>query len=662
MKLTLKNGEIALPKDFAFQIQQNHPFFSQEGSKSVPATLPASSDNMKILGNPADINRSKRFVRQYEASLQLGSYFRRCRMVVDSGHTLDGIDMSLALDESEAYAELQDKKLRDILSDASFSVARTSVWSVFTSSTRRDAVFFPVAVDVDGSGSSASVGVLNKINESENGFVSAARSISHGDGTISVPDGYGLTCFLRLPELINRIFNTCGYSVHTNVFTSDPDLKDLVLLNNCADAMNSWTYNGTTWRVRYSDILPDITVGELITWLHDKFGAFVTVSEKRVDIRLFRDACNSTPDADLTAYMDGDARPTVSYPEPKTLIISVDTGLEGAAPAAESLEKLHSSYRYMNEVETSADINGNGLFFVKRLGKYYYRNTNWSAATLIGTNAYAYKRTTDVKEAEEIKPADVFPPMVYHTGQGIHMPYVGDSIRRNIDSDDTDREASQSLMVCYAQFNGTLGRWSGSPYMYDEDGGYYVGSNRGLFPEQLYASFWKEYHRMLIDGAPEVHCTLNLPAEVLFSMDIWTPKLFHGMKVLIKSMEYTLSDFRKITAELTLQTIPSYTDAISIPEPPSFEQALGWQRAVDDDESDLPTAYPTDYEVVEWDGLTNYSASDAPSWTPSYLGQTTMARQRWFRYEETYQANPTGHYGIHYYTEYFVAVYSGGNN
>ena len=55
MKLTLEQGEIALPEDFAFQIESNHPFFSDEGTASVPVTLPASPENLDLLGHPESI-------------------------------------------------------------------------------------------------------------------------------------------------------------------------------------------------------------------------------------------------------------------------------------------------------------------------------------------------------------------------------------------------------------------------------------------------------------------------------------------------------------------------------------------------------------------------------------------------------------------------------
>lgn len=664
MKLVLRNGEIALPKDFSFQMQHSHPFYSSAGSRSVPATLPASKENLSLIGDVTDINRSNRFLRQHAALLYCGSYFRSCRMVVDSGHSLDGIDMSLALDESEAYAEIQDKRLKDLLADEKFSIARADPWYLYhssdTPSVRRRCLVFPVAVDVDGEGSQASVGVINCPNSGKTDFVHAARQISHGSGTVSVPEGYGLTCFPRLPELISLVFQKCGYTVTntSNVFLSDPKLKQLVLLNGCADALLSSYVSYTDWKVRYADIIPDITVGDLISWLRDKFGAFVTVSGKKIFIRLLRDIIASAPDMDFTPFLDGSTRPTVSYPEQKTLEIALDTGLEGAAPAAESLEDLRSSYQTLNVVNGLSDITGTGLFFVKLLGKYYYRNSGWATPSLLGSNAFLYRRTTDVKSKEELKTDDVFAPMIYHTSLGMYMPYVGDSVRRYVDIDDKEKEASQPLMVCNVHWNASLGRWSATPYSYDEAGSAASPAAGELTPEGLYADYWSSYHRQIIDGAPEIRCTFLMPVEKLFSMDFWTPKLFHGMKVLVKSLDYVLSDRKVVAAEAVLQTVPVYDDAVEIPEVPPFGTNTAWVRAYDDDESDLPSGGTLDYDVTATDGLTDYTSADAPDWNPSFVGQRAKERSRYFDWAETDRGYRTGRYGTHYYTEYFKAVFA----
>lgn len=651
MKLNTTRGEILLPKDFAFQIQQNHPFFSDEGSASVPATLPSCTDNNKTLGHPADINRNKRFGKHFEALLQSGSIVKRCRLVVSSGHKLDGFDASIALDESEAYAELQKKPLRELVDTMEYTPLRYSPWDIYTSSARRAVVIFPVACDVTGNGTQAVVQQLNKVNSSENDFIYAARTIPHGEGQVSVPEGYGLTCFLRLPELINSLFTQCGYTVAYNVFSQNAQLNNLVLLNQCADAMLSGTFATRDWSVPYRDIVPDITMGEFITWLHDKFGVFITVENRSVKILSYEFTCSTAADIDLTPYLDGSEKPTVSYPDPKALVLEVDTSLEGAAPAADSLEALHASHPLCATVMDTSAATGSGMWLVAPMGKYYFRNKDWGTLSMLGSNAFPYKRTTEVTEEEAYKSADIFAPMVKTDAK--FMPYIGDTIRRNQEIDDNDKDATQSLMVCYALYHN--GHWCGSQTGYYDDGTA-SASIIGLDPEALRERYWKAYEEQLINGAPEISCKFIMPVSLLMDMSKWTPKIFHGMKVFIKSLDYTLSDYPTTEVEAVLQTVPDYEDKVEIPEI-VFGSRLKWVRAVDDDQSDLPSGWATDYDYISGDGLTDYRPADAPTQKPTTVGQVAKRRERYFTYEETNYGYPTGHYGTHYYYEYFVAVY-----
>ena len=77
MKLTIGTGELSLPEDFTFEIESNHPFFSDEGTASVPVTIPASPENLKLLGYPEDPHSPRRHVREQMAHLTAGTFRRR---------------------------------------------------------------------------------------------------------------------------------------------------------------------------------------------------------------------------------------------------------------------------------------------------------------------------------------------------------------------------------------------------------------------------------------------------------------------------------------------------------------------------------------------------------------------------------------------------------
>ena len=647
MILQVTGGEIRLPSDFRFQIKQNHPFYSDEGSSSVPVTVPATAANLALLGSPTDINRARRFNRQHRAILQSGTYFKPCRVIVESGHVLDGIDVALAMDESEAYARIQDTGLRELLANETFKPIM-SVQALWEDSARRDAVIFPVAVDADES-------VVQLINEpdSQMELKTAARNVTMGGEQVSVPAGYGITVFLRLPELIGRIFTLCGYQIAVNEFLTSPQLKDIVLLNNCADALLDTQYTQYGWQVRYRDIVPDVTVGEFITWLKDKFGAFVSVQDNSVSIRLFQSVAAVAADMDLSAYADGADRPKLSYPEPRALVLTTDTGIDSARPVAATLEALRATYSSCSEAGTLEGALGSGLFHVLALGKYYYSRTNVTEHDMIGSDAFEYRRSCGISEVDERKPEDAYVPMILHTTSGLHMPYIGESLRRNMDTGDKDKDSEQKILCCFAVWNSTGGRWGGSTYGYDDQAAAAASGLYPLTPEGLAGKFWKRYEQLIMDGAPEIEVKMILPLDTLLNIKLWTPKLFRGMRVLIKSLEYEISDRSAINATAVLQTLPEYDDAVTAGAI-DFSTSLSWRiDIVPADE--IRDGDGWSYEVIKSDDLSDYTAADAPSYPPTRAGETALSRERWFRYQELYLDRPTA-VRTHYYTERFIAA------
>ena len=43
MKLIVDQGELSLPSDFSFDVEKNSAFFSEDGSTTIPATIPATT-------------------------------------------------------------------------------------------------------------------------------------------------------------------------------------------------------------------------------------------------------------------------------------------------------------------------------------------------------------------------------------------------------------------------------------------------------------------------------------------------------------------------------------------------------------------------------------------------------------------------------------------
>lgn len=675
MKLYLEKGELALPEGFSFEITHNNPFFSTEGSASAPVTLPPVPLNFEILSHPEDTHRLNRVIKNYDVQLQAGLFFSKCKLVVDGASRKGGISASLALKESVMYAELQDRKLPELFA-GQFENASASRWDIYH--TDRTDIFgdpdpiaakicyFPVACDqrTVGTGNSERV-VVSIINEpGTSDFNTASRSWVINGGSVTMPQYYGLAPFMYLWALIEDAFKLCGYKVIRNVFKTSSPLKDIVVLHNTIDSEVSrggMALSGSN--IRYEQIVPDITMGDLIGWLRDKFGAIVAAENGEVTITLFNDTVGKAYDLDLSSFIREDVQ--VTHPDPKRLEIEMETGIDSAAPAAEDLESLIANYRTRAFVNKVADITGTGLFYVEPLGKYYFKKTSDAAPVMVGTDAFRYARNVKDIEAEVLKTDDTFVPMIEYNGR--IMPYIGSSVRRWIErAGDCDEGFSQPLMICYALEHSRLGdnaHYCGSTNCFNEDG-FDEQGYPSLTPEELFSTYWERYQKLIVNACPELSCSLDIPIDVLLSIDITTPKRLNGDLVLIKELRFTLGDNGVSSCEATFLQIAEYQDAVQLPDIRINNPSLHWKLV--NTRSIFAYGNTKDgISIDETDGLTDYTMSDAPAALPDRAGVVAKRRTRWLRYTKytSYRKflswGSSSYRSVHNYEEYFISTFNG---
>ena len=654
MILNITKGDILLPDDFRFEVTSNHPFFSDEGTASTPATLPPAASNLELLDHPENGHRTRRLVKKMPAVLSHGTYSKRCQLVIDSAGKDAGISCSLALQESEMYASCQDRNLRDIFAGKMYSWANYFN-NADRKSTDKHFAIIPVAADVNDNDIPTTI--LNKEDNSGN-LIYASRRILVNGKSATVPKGYGIAPFIYLWYAIKEIFSHLGYTVSENVFETDTRLNDILLLHNCADVL---VHNEASWNSLYyshwyiSDILPNITVGDFVTWLHDKFGAFVTVKDLDVRIRLFQSVSGAVADADLTPWVRSDE--TFSYPEPRMIDYGCENEIYSAEPAAETLEDLRKSYPVMAPASSYSLISGTGLFYVKPRGKYYLVPEAGADIERVGSDNYRYTRFLEGIEKEEISPADLFVPMIEYNN--IILPYVGDTVVRFSNLDNKDAEADIKIMItrCYHRSDGAA---YGSNYPCEETGAdLATGAKHKLDSTTIAETYWPLWRDLLLNGAPEISCTLAIPLHALSTLDLWTPKILSGKKVLIKSLHYTLSSSGVSVCDATLQLLPQYDDAVEI-QPIEFNQVFDWVRREKGKSIYSRTDY-SEWKIIGNDGLPDYTDASKPSYSAKYLGEKALVRSRWQLIQFTTNMNKrpkkrTVEVFRDYYEEYFISI------
>lgn len=633
MKLETQKGEIMLPAGFTFDIHVNNPIFSNDGATSITTTLPATNENCSILERPERIARSNTPIRKFPAILKHGPFQKKCSMILAGCSKTAGIEASLAFYESELYADLKGKNMKDIfgtinVSSSGFNVASlaalmSNLYSSYykASTIKEDFAIFPVAIEMDDNG----VKILNEVTD--DGFVYSARSIISGDEEISVPEGYGVTPFLWLHRAVRLLFEINGYEVTRNDFEDLP-FSRIVLINNCSDTFCMGH------KITFRHLVPSVKVEEFLLWLYDRFGAVVAVNGKSVRIMMQQQLLTSGYDLDLSSYVRG--TPSLSFPASSRVILKSDTSLDTADPAAESILDFKEKHTVVRVKSTEEDPKAKGVVFRKQLGQYYliteYFSANNFYARRLGSNCFSYDRDNS-EESEEYSAIDRYLPGTLHKGSV--LPYIGDRLHFTTSIANEKEENQQPIQICYA-FRDSNG-WFGSTQPYNKSGGLLKYDEDSAFPELtpegLYPHCWAKYNETLLNAAPVITAQIDYPPMTLMTMDVCTPKLINGVKVLIKSYSYHVSSNGISCGESVLQVLPSYKDQI-IDKPVDFiDDIFTWKRADTkwDVLSDLLSILGSreDYRIVETDGFTDYTSDDAPSSRPMSSGLITERRDRW---------------------------------
>ena len=302
MKLTVDKGELDLPENFSFEIEQNSAFFSDDGTASLAATIPATPEDFSKLGFPDRIGRATVYDNSFPAIIRHGIFQKKGVLVVGSVSD-SGISCSVALDDSEFYSQYKEKNLKDLFGQKVMDdFSEPEDWyewlfRVYKGEVINDFSIIPVAVNYNESEGSYQVN-NEPVDDKSDGIwplAHEARLVQEGGEDVSVPSGYGIAPFLKLGAFFKILFELCGYTVSRSFFSEKQQFSSLILLHNCSDVI----CNG---KINYSDLVPNKSVSEILEWLQQKFHAQIVVhsSKKTVDIILLEDILAGSYDKDLT--------------------------------------------------------------------------------------------------------------------------------------------------------------------------------------------------------------------------------------------------------------------------------------------------------------------------------------------------------------------------
>lgn len=590
MKLKVNGGELALPSDFSFEIEKNSAFFSDEGSSSVAAMLPATPDNLALLQNPTRPARSTRRADLFPATLSHGIFHKSGQLVVESASD-EGISCALALEDSDFYSQYAETGVKEIFAAKVLTTYNTPeawynwLYRVYTGDVVNDLRIIPVAVSKGDNGF--------QVNNEPVADGNATFALNHGprivlegNEQVNVPEGYGIAPFLLLSAFLQQLFQLCGYTVRNNCFATNGDLNKLILLHSCSDVI-------CKGRIDYSDIVPSCTVSEFLEWMRMKFAAQIVCypASKTVDIILLNDILAAGFDYDLTGKLLEKIHHT--FQRASRVVIKPDTSLEMAEPAAETLEDMVHKYGSLVEVEEYATWPELCLVFRKSTGRYYLSragihsivrtgsdgSSSGTSDSDLGTNYFTHDRR-DTPETEQMTPADLMPPMVFVNQ--VLMPYVGNRRHRNTQYKASERDEDQEIIVVeYAGRSSTDGvsligartgggrrstgqgtaaghYFYGTTQKYDNTGTLRSG-RYDLTPDGIFDRFFRRYDKMLRNRMVKMEGRFDIPAEVMMHWNMYALKHYGGQNLLPVKLTCEIGRQTRCTsAEFYL--VKDYTD------------------------------------------------------------------------------------------------------
>lgn len=578
LKITKTSGTFDLPNDFNIEIEDMSPLYNERGSQSIAATLPASRSNLALVNHIHRIDADHVPTADDRVVVSDGVYNRIGKMNITQASRSGGIVSNIGFDESEIYSIWNAVSLRTleapILRPGSISAVITLLEDIMNETHTEDGLaVFPICVTMPSKTETVNEKevttyypeYINKIAQANGTYYLVANArketflLDNEPVLTSVPEGYGITAFLKVPWLLNFIFNKYGYTVTENPFSTHPQLSRLVVLNNMADACVKGFLN-------YSDLMPDCTINEFLQALYCRFGMvyFVDGKTKSVKLKLIKDLISTPATKDWSLLKA--AIPVINYNSPQQLKLSAGTTIAGpyqdlvAAPETDSLDKFLKPFNYV----VSSNYDKGYLYYSNYNGVYTVRNIYTKQLDARSSDFFPWDKGSnigymDISSVDECLPVKGSRP----DSQPACPAYLLGKIHKytNIASADIELSEEQNtqtpLCFCFAFPRSSASFPYGSPRCYHALGDI-VTTNGHTFDismtfigeNGLFNRFWKGFDAVLRYANHSIEASLHLNHNQLLNSDFSQIVNLDGQRLLLDNFRYTLP--RSLTRPTTV--------------------------------------------------------------------------------------------------------------
>lgn len=540
--------EFQLPANFTPELSRTNPFLTDEGSQSIPLTLPASEHNLRLVGFLYRGVPNRRPEKKYSVVLSEGSTWLRGRMIIEQANKKEGIKCTIYANEGDFYEKIKDYQLTNLnwpkyTGEGADVTSKARYWMnnflnimgndsdpntdyyVFSATT--DYVFI-THNDYEGD----EMLIINQYEQPNQTILFAARvERKYKDGRgedateYTVPVGYGVTPFLRLGYILRHLFEFFGYKLESNIFDEETSLKRVCILNNVADAIVSGILD-------YSQLVPqDLSVEDFIENVRKKFSVEFIETNGTFSVKTWNQILSISADLDLSRYIHND----------KTWIIQDKKSIQIEYNSSYTLDAESQKVPLKHEAVKGTEIENlstdDQIPFDQISLLYYYphlKDAHYLKAPYLGQithkNSELILSNSGEKQEEDTDSIDLmycFSISGIQRVQGLGMKYYAGTIWSYDNEDKT---------------------WGTLSLVANEVVGDVNPTTKGS--DNIYNKFYVSRDKMLQQANQQIIYEAVIPAHIINSMDISTPKIIDGQKVLIERIDYVIGrpDLCQITA------------------------------------------------------------------------------------------------------------------
>jgi hypothetical protein len=605
IKISNTLGVFDLSPDTALSIELTNPLLSEQGSLSLPFTFLRTEHNDYLLGFPSRTDRKQAIPNRQEVTIESGLFSEVAELEILS-ISPDAVEATLYLYESSFYSRAKEVKLTEVFEgvirrwdsdDVDIDTRINNILGILLDSAicntdHEDYAVFPLACSVtlpeqvDKSIISGATGqlvakanlpkILNNVyvdNRQGDAQIPVYQFLAYwsnrsyyddNDNLIYLPKGYGITLFLRVGYVLNRIFEFFGYTLNTNLFSSGV-YRRWCVVNNTADAI-------LPGYVIEKQLVPDITVNEFLDIVREGINAdfFINIREKTVSITGFNDIVSAGSDDDLTQYRTA-ALDKLELHTPKQVKITLDTGLPQSKPAVETRSEMYEDYPGIIDNLYGAFQQNTIVRYGSGYWKIYdFKLSSWLTTSAkvewLGSNNFINPLDADIDEETHAFPAKAFvnfPVQLSPNPIGWNLTssqnYITSSMPiidkfRNLNSfvviDSEQQEESVSelpLIIARESFgnpNVVNTAYNSSLQIDNADSNY-----------DIYPRFWQQYSEILKTSFHRITYSFRLPVNKLYNFRFDRLKNVDGQALMPESLKYTLSDDEYVNVVADFRTV-----------------------------------------------------------------------------------------------------------